>query len=98
MVGRVNVETDENRKVNEEEAKQIRLSLERTRNKLIVENALDWDSCTDLFANTSDETVIEADPIGFHESTQIQNNELANIQLRREMAGAIKESIDINGF
>ena len=98
LVGRVIVETDENRKVNEEEAKQIRLSLERTRNKFVVENDLYWDSTADLFANTFDERVIETDPIGFNESTQTQNNELENIQLRREMAGAIKESIDVNGF
>ena len=98
LVGRVILETDENRKVNEEEAKRIRLSLERIHNKFVVENALDWDSSADLFANTSDETVIETDPIGFHESTQTQNNELENVQLRREMAGAIKESIDVNGF
>ena len=98
LVGRVIVETDENRKVNEEEAKRIHLSLERTHNKLVVENDLYWDSTADLFANTFDETVIETDPIGFNESTQTQNNELENIQLRREMAGAIKESIDVNGF
>ena len=42
--------------------------------------------------------VIETDPIGFHESTQTENTELENIQLRREMAGAIKESIDVNVF
>ena len=41
--------------------------------------------------------VIETDHIRFHESTQIQN-ELENIQLRREMAGAIKGAIDVNGF
>ena len=98
FVGRVIVETDENRKVNEEIAKRIRLSIERIHNKLMVENALDWDSSADLFANTSDETVIEADPMGFHESTQAENNELENIQLRREMAEAINESIDVNGF
>ena len=63
-----------------------------------MESALDWDSSADLFANTSDETVIETDPIGFHESTQTQNDELENIQLKREIAGAIKESIDVNGF
>ena len=92
----------ENRKVNKEIAKRIRLSLERIRNKLVVENSLDWDSFTDssadLFANTSNETVIETDPIGFHESTQTKNTELESIQLRMEMAGAIKESIDVNGF
>ena len=75
LVGRVIVETDENRKVNEEEAKRIRLSLERIHNKLVVESALDWDSCADIFANTLDETEIEVDPIAFNESTQTQNNE-----------------------
>ena len=97
MVGRF-VETDGNRKVNEEEAKRIRLSLERTCNKLVVENNLYWDSTADQFANTFDEIIIETDPIGFNESTQTQNDEFENIQLRREMAGAIKESIDVNGF
>ena len=63
-----------------------------------MESALDWDSSADIFANTSDKTVIETHPIGFHESTQTQNDELENIQLRRKMAGAIKESINVNGF
>ena len=49
LVGRVIVETDENRKVNEEEAKRIHLYLERLRNLLTGELDWDWDSSTDLF-------------------------------------------------
>ena len=40
----------------------------------------------------------EMDPVGFHESTQTSNDEMENVQLRREMAGAIKESINVNAF
>ena len=77
---------------------KIRLSIDRIRNKFVIENDLDWDSSADSFANTSVETVIETSPIGFHEGTQTENTEVENIQLRREIAGAIKESIDVNGF
>ena len=67
LVGRVIVETDENRKVNEEEAKRICLFLASIYNELTVENVLDWDSSADLFANTLDTTVIEVevDPIAY---------------------------------
>ena len=41
LVGRVIVETDENRKVNEEKAKRIRLSLDRLRNLLTREGELE---------------------------------------------------------
>ena len=56
LVGRVIVETDENRKVNEEEAKRIRLYLQGSRNSLTCEGELDWDSVADIFANTFDST------------------------------------------
>ena len=100
LVGRVIVETDENRKVNEEEAKRIRLHLQKLWNLLTREGELEWDSVVDVFANTFNNTVMEneTDPIGFSVRTQTENNELENVQLRREMAGAIKESINVNAL
>ena len=98
LVGRVIVETNENRKVNEEEAKRIRLYLQRLWNLFIREGRLDWDPTADLFTNTLEDTVIEREGTDETDETQTENNEFENIQLRREMAGAIKESININAF
>ena len=70
--------------------------LDKTRNSLALEGELEWDSSADLFANESDDMVIKAetDPLGYHVSTQ--THDYGNIQLRREMAGAIKESNNVN--
>ena len=69
--------------------------MQRLWNLFICEGRLDWDPAADLFTNTLEDTVIEREGT---DETQTENNELENIQLRREMAGAIKESININAF
>ena len=105
LVGRVIVETDESRKVDEEEARRSLLHLQRLRNLLTREDGngeLEWDSVADTFANSLYNSVIEGeletDPIGFSVRTQTENNKLENVQVKREMAGAIKESIDVYAF
>ena len=93
LVGRVIIEMDESRKVNEEEAKRIRLHLQRLQNLLTGEGELEWDSVAETFANSLNNSVIEeTDPIGYHARTQTENNELEDVQVKREMAGAIKPS------
>ena len=81
LVGRVIVETDENRKVNEEEAKRICLHLQRYRNFLIREGGLEWDSSADTFTNTLDNTVIETDPTAKERHRlEIMNWKMSNLE------------------
>ena len=67
------------------------------------DDGLEWDSSLDPFTDSLEDTFInevnpeiEVDPKGYSVRTQTENNE--DNQLIREMGGALKEAIDLNGF
>ena len=101
LVGRVIIEVDDSKKVNSEEARKSLLYLHGDWDLLygnLDADGLEWDSSLDPFADSLEDTKREVDPLGYSVRTQTENDGSENNQLIREMGGALKEAIDLNGF